>query len=160
MFETLFLPRFTQAFCPQYERISQYQRRQFRESSSRPSAWRLSKYDTNTVQRNARIYSYEPERHKSRSPQSRDWRTFRRRGFQYPPSVCIPYKWYGRCISHFYVTADRVMAGQYGFLNRVLYYCMILFAVLAASKSWLCWVRLIESAIDSFYRHASRLVPS
>ena len=38
------------------------------------------------------------------------------------------------------VTADTFIAGQYGFLNRLLYYCLILFAVLAASQSWLCWV--------------------
>lgn len=34
------------------------------------------------------------------------------------------------------------ISGQYGFLNRLLYYCLILFAVLAASKSWLCWAAL------------------
>ena len=37
--------------------------------------------------------------------------------------------------------ADEFSTGQYGFLNRLLYYVMILFAVLAASNSWLCWVR-------------------
>ena len=63
----------------------------------------------------------------------------------------------------FYVTADKVMAGQYGFLNRVLYYCLILFAVLAASKSWLCWVRTLfyrESAVEFVSRDPRRGVLS
>ncbi|CAD6584530.1 MAG: hypothetical protein ASARMPRED_001787 [Alectoria sarmentosa] len=34
------------------------------------------------------------------------------------------------------------ISGQYGFLNRLLYYCLILVAVLAASNSWLCWAAL------------------
>lgn len=34
------------------------------------------------------------------------------------------------------------ISGQYGFLNRLLYYCLILIAVLAASNSWLCWAAL------------------
>lgn len=34
------------------------------------------------------------------------------------------------------------ISGQYGFLNRLLYYCLILTAVLAASNSWLCWAAL------------------
>lgn len=61
--------------------------------------------------------------------------------------MCIPYKWYDDEL-YFrlsYVTADKLIAGQYGFLNRLLYYCLILFAVLAASKSWLCWVRIFQN---------------
>ena len=44
----------------------------------------------------------------------------------------------------FYVTADMFITGQYGFLNRLLYYFLLLFAVLAASSSWLCWVRCLR----------------
>ena len=63
----------------------------------------------------------------------------------------------------FWVTADEFIAGQYGFLNRVLYYCLILFAVLAASKSWLCWVRTLcyrESAVEFVSRDIRRGVLS
>ena len=45
----------------------------------------------------------------------------------------------------FYMIADGYIAGQYGFLNRLLYYCLILFAVFAASNSWLCWVRIFQN---------------
>ena len=48
------------------------------------------------------------------------------------------------CFRFFYMTADRYIAGQYGFLNRLLYYCLILFAVFAASNSWLCWVCIFQ----------------
>lgn len=61
--------------------------------------------------------------------------------------MCIPYKWYDDepYFRLSYVTADKLIAGQYGFLNRLLYYCLILFAILAASKSWLCWVRVFQN---------------
>ena len=52
------------------------------------------------------------------------------------------------CFQLLDVTANKFIVGQYGFLNRLLYYCLILFAVLAASESWLCWVRIfLETSI-------------
>ena len=46
------------------------------------------------------------------------------------------------------VTADKLVAGQYGFLNRLLFYGVILIAVLAASRSWLCWVRSSDKRLS------------
>lgn len=136
----------TTTACPSFllhhECIGQHKCRGVLNNSSGPSVWQLWKLDSNTLECDARGHNHRPEHYKYLCSQPSNWRSFRRRRVQYPTSVCISYKWYERWITFrvFGVTADMFIAGQYGFLNRLLYYCLILLAVLAASNSWLCWV--------------------
>lgn len=144
------------SFLRHHECITQYQRRGLPDNSGASIVWQLWKHDSIIVQCDARGYSSRPEPYERLCAQPSDRRSFRRRRIQHSTSMCIPYQWYDDK-SYFrlsYVTADKLIAGQYGFLNRLLYYCLILFAVLAASKSWLCWVRIFQNDHDrvSAYR--------